>query len=331
MDLNSPDLARIFRMVGQALLAIYAVTVLASMFPLALIDPVWIERVCGSLRGGVSFPLIGSVFMLLEGAQWEREVEAMRVTLLRRLSVWVSIGFLLMVPLQTWAGIQVVRQSLRSTVQQLTPYETGLQRIRAAGTGQELIAALASLPGAPSLGGTLKQPLPVVREQLITQIQPQIAALRTQLQERSSQLWQEGLLRWSKDATVALFSALAFAAIGRSRPDRPTFLDELGAVPVRVSMFFNRRDESISDPRIGVMEDRLESEPTATSSPAAGASPRRTQATAFPLLANPRGYFGRSSERRDLRDFNIGLYDPEEEPSADPQDPPADQPRSGRS
>lgn len=165
--------------VAYALLGIYAVTVIAAALPLQLLQPAWIERVCGSLRGGVSFPLIALVFLVMAQSPRTRDVEPASSIRLRRLSSAVALGFVLMVPLQTWAGVQVVRLNLRAERQQLLPISRGLERIRLAESEEALLGALASLPGAPpNLSGSLREPLAVVRQRLIAEIEPPAACPR---------------------------------------------------------------------------------------------------------------------------------------------------------
>lgn len=215
--------------VAYALLGIYAVTVIAAALPLQLLQPAWIERVCGSLRGGVSFPLIALVFLVMAQSPRTRDVEPASSIRLRRLSSAVALGFVLMVPLQTWAGVQVVRLNLRAERQQLLPISRGLERIRLAESEEALLGALASLPGAPpNLSGSLREPLAVVRQRLIAEIEPQLRARETRINDLGRQLWQEGLLRWVKDAAVALFAAMAFATIGRARPHSNRLFEAYG-------------------------------------------------------------------------------------------------------
>jgi hypothetical protein len=60
---NDPDpreAGLILQGIGLALIIVYAVTVTAVAVPVELLQPQWIERVSGSLRGGASFPLVGA-------------------------------------------------------------------------------------------------------------------------------------------------------------------------------------------------------------------------------------------------------------------------------
>ena len=211
--------------IATALLGIYAVTVLAAALPLRLLEPGWIEQVCGSLRGGVSFPLLAVALLLLADFFNDSQAEPVHLTVIRRLACFAAIGFFLMIPLQTWAGIAVLQQINANEQAQLRPYTRALAAIRNTDSQDSLLQALDSIPGSASnLGGSLKDPLPQVREQLIRQIEPQVNARVTQLVALQSSRWQEGFLRWFKDGLVALFSGLSFAAIGRFAVDRSSLL-----------------------------------------------------------------------------------------------------------
>jgi hypothetical protein len=225
-NFRSLDLAFVLFWVALALLGIYAVTVVAAALPVQLLQPDWIERVCGSLRGGVSFPLIALALLILSEHAFDSAEERRFVTQCRRWASFAALGFVLMIPLQTWAGLRVVQQSNASEQAQLRPYTRALSAIRAANSQADLIGALASLPGTPAnLGGSFKEPLAQVRDQLLNEIEPQLKAKQAQLTALQNQRWQQGLLRWFKDALVALFSAIGLAAIGRTAAERPTLLE----------------------------------------------------------------------------------------------------------
>ena len=225
---QAQDSSLVLFWVATALLGIYAVTVLAAAIPLELLQPAWIERVCGSVRGGVSFPLLAVALLLLAAIVNDSPEEPRYLTVIRRLACLIAFGFCLMIPLQTWAGVALLQQINANEQAQLRPYTRALTAIRNADSQDALLQALASIPGSPSnLSGSLKDPLHQVREQLIRQIEPQVSARQTQLGALQSSRLQEGFLRWFKDAVVAFFSAIGFAAIGRFAEDRPTLLSTI--------------------------------------------------------------------------------------------------------
>jgi hypothetical protein len=213
---------------GFALLGIYAITVLAAAWPLRLLDPAWIERVCGSLRGGVSFPIIALVLILLGAYLDNPQSSSTYLPRLSWLSFWVALGFVLMVPLQTWASVSLLVRLGDLEQAQIGVYSRGLERIRLATTEAQLAGAISSIPGAPVITpGSLTVPLPQARQMLIQQIEPQLRLRSNQLKEEAERRWKGAMPRLFKDALVAIFSALSFAAIGRNTPDGPALLERI--------------------------------------------------------------------------------------------------------
>ena len=93
---NDPDpreAGLILQGIGLALIIVYAVTVTSVSLPLAPLQPQWIERVGGSLRGGASFPLVGAGLMvvaeMLDPGSWRL---ARRVGRIRRLAIKLAAG-----------------------------------------------------------------------------------------------------------------------------------------------------------------------------------------------------------------------------------------------
>ncbi|MFM7361966.1 MAG: hypothetical protein ACKO25_09115 [Cyanobium sp.] len=222
------DVVRTLRWVGYGLLGIYAVTVLAAALPIRITDPAWIERVAGSLRGGVSFPLIALALLYLGAYLAKPKRYGSALPLISPLAFLAALGFFLLIPLQTWAAVQLLNRVAAQERDQLRIFTRGLDRIRLSLTQEQLSDAIASIPGAPRFTpGTLNVPLPQARQSLINQIEPQLRLRANQLEQANSRRWQESLLRLVKDAFVSLFAALSFAAAGRLQPNRPTLLQSI--------------------------------------------------------------------------------------------------------
>jgi len=222
------DLADPLKWIGIALLGTYVVTVVAAALPVKLLDPAWINRVCGSLRGGVSFPLEAMALFLIGAFLQRSGKEPSYVSDLRWLSRWAALGFLLMIPLQSWAGMKLIDSATEVQKSRLEPAESALKAVYAATNGDQLLEAIRSIPGAPpNIGGRLEEPVAKVRERLISEIEPQVRQQKQQLKEVIGSIRRDSLIALVKDGVVALVSALAFAAIGRSKPYRPTLLSSL--------------------------------------------------------------------------------------------------------
>ena len=222
------DLAEPLKWIGFALLGIYAATVFAAALPVKLLDPVWINRVCGSIRGGVSFPLLAMAVILI-GAYLERTGnEPPLITRLRRLCSWVALGFVLMIPLQIWSGQKLIDQAIQNQQARIQPGEMALKALYAATNADELQAAIRSIPGAPpNISNRFDEPVRKVRDRLIAEIEPQLDKQKDQIRGVTGEIRRDNVIGLVKDAIVAMFSALAFAALGRSKSNRPTLLQKL--------------------------------------------------------------------------------------------------------
>ena len=226
------DLADPLKWIGIGLLGIYVATVVAAALPVKLMDPIWINRICGSIRGGVSFPLEAMALIMI-GAYLQRTgKEPPMVTDFRRLCSWAALGFLLMIPLQSWAGQKLTDLAVQNQQARIEPSQTALKAVYAATNAEELLNAIRIIPGAPpNISGRFEEPVPKVRARLISEIEPQVRRQKEQLKQVTREIRRDSIINLIKDGFVALFSALAFAAIGRSKPNKPTFLQRLFGQP----------------------------------------------------------------------------------------------------
>jgi len=216
--------------IGIGLLGIYGATVLAAALPIKLLDSGWINRICGSIRGGVSFPLEAMALILISSYFKGRETPM--ATRLRRLCSWVALGFVLMIPLQSWAGLKLIDLAIQNQQARIQPAENALKLLYMATNGEQLLAALRAIPGAPpNISGRFEEPVAKVRDRLISEIEPQVLKQNVQLNQVIDDIRRDSLISLFKDGIVSLFSALAFAAIGRPDPYQPTLIQKLFGIP----------------------------------------------------------------------------------------------------
>lgn len=149
-------LARQLGRAGNALLVIFALTVLLAVFPPQLLQGTWQLQFASTLVTNGSMALLG---MLLKGlASWldpdDRDLQA-GFNRVKRLSRLVVLGYLLLVPLQFFGFWRVVETTKQATAEQIRGAEIRLERIRkaveASRTTEELQVRLRQLPGAPPL------------------------------------------------------------------------------------------------------------------------------------------------------------------------------------
>jgi hypothetical protein len=196
------------------------------LLPPALVQPTWQLQFGDSLRGTASVPLV-AVALLVFAQRFDPESEALerRLTLVRRLAMAVSLGFLLLIPLQISAGMAQMGRASSGEARQLREIQRVALAIEKAPTQEALNQAIAQLPGLPpDFRGTFTRPISEVRTILLNQIRPQIRSLETRaLQARSDRL-QAALRLFIFDGITSLGYAIGFGAIGRSGDDMPTLL-----------------------------------------------------------------------------------------------------------
>lgn len=224
------DLSQMLGLAGLSLLGIYAVSVTWEAWPVQLLQPQWVLRVCGSLRGGASFPLVG-VCLLLVGRHLDNsssKVWGVITRQVRALAILASLGFLLLIPLQgygLWGQAQAEDQQDRITIDRLTAIT---KAIAAATEEPALREAIGNLPGAAGLASApLKDPPDQVRQRLLAELNPQITQLQTRLGQRRRSRLQRALSTGSRDGLVSVLYAVPFAAIGRWPDRRYSFLSDL--------------------------------------------------------------------------------------------------------
>ncbi len=211
-------------------MGVYLVSVAWASWPVQLLQARWVVRFAESLHGGASFPLVGAALMLIGqhlNGGGNRLVSRLTREI-RALAIFASIGFLLLIPLQgygLWGLAQAEDQQDRISIDRLT----GATRAIAAATGDvELREAISGLPGAASLSDApLKEPAAAVRQRLLNELTPQLRQLQLQLEARRKARLRRILQTGSRDALVCLLYALPFAAIGRWRDRRYSFLSDL--------------------------------------------------------------------------------------------------------
>ena len=182
----APELAVVLQISGFALLGVYLVNALGQLLPVRLIDPAWGRGVVGALIGSGAFALTGVIFVQLgEALDPGLAAAGRRARRLRQLCLPVALGFLLLIPLQTWLELQRLADIAAQGKLELSILQQGDRSIMAARNEVELIEALRNLPGAPPIRDQLAVPFEQVQQQMHAQIAPQIKALRQrQLQEQ---------------------------------------------------------------------------------------------------------------------------------------------------
>lgn len=213
---RSEDFADILQWVALGLFIVFLAILLAAMLPLEILDSRWQVKVISALLGSASLPLIGVVLMLFANFIDEGVSPfGSKISLLRRLTGFAAIGFLLLIPLQITAGSRLLNQQSGNEVTQLKALQRAADAIRSANNEADLKTALRQLPGAPSnLDRPLAAPLPQVKVALISRLDPAVKRLQTQADEAKQNRLQQALGIWIRDAGMAAGYAIGFSGLG---------------------------------------------------------------------------------------------------------------------
>ena len=93
--------------VALVLFVLFVSLVAAALFPLQLLDPAWQLRLAGTLINGAPFALLGLALLQIAAELGPHDPQLKnRARLCAQLAVAAALGFLLLLPLQTVAGLQ---------------------------------------------------------------------------------------------------------------------------------------------------------------------------------------------------------------------------------
>jgi len=219
--LSAPGLG----VVALVMFVLFGSLVAPALFPLQLLDPAWQLRLAGILVNAAPFPLLGLALLQIAaelGAHHPRLKSHQKQC--NQLAVAAAIGFLLLIPLQTVAGLQQGRSLNNAQAARIQGAEARLMALRQAVAGAasngDLNQRLQKLQG-PVLGpADIAQPLPLLKAQVgvaLDQAAQQISRERLASQPRTPLLLLSELIR---NALASLAMALGFAALAR-RPGAP--------------------------------------------------------------------------------------------------------------
>jgi len=217
------DLPRLLRWGGLSLLGLFALGVVSSLLPLALLSPVWqLQQIQTLLQQG-PMALIGLCLLGIGRHLADLELSEQRAALLRRLALAVGVGYGLLIPLQlfaTWnqwkaaTGREAIgRERLRSRLETLD------RQVGQATDDAQLQRLLRQLPvAAPSLEQLGPNPQARRRgaQTLITRLADGVALELRRREERRGMLVFRSSLR-NGLAALLLSAAWLLAAAPRPR------------------------------------------------------------------------------------------------------------------
>jgi hypothetical protein len=227
--LSAPGLS----VVALVLFVLFASLVVPALFPLQLLDPAWQLRLAGALINTAAFPLLGLALLQIAVELGPHNPQLIsRARLCAELAVAAALGFLLLLPLQTIAGLRTSRTANNAQAARIQGAEAKLKALRQVVTGAasnaDLNQQLQKLQG-PVLGpADIAQPLPLLKARVaavLDQAGLQITREREASQPRPRLQLLPELLR-NALASLALALALGFAALARRPGSARSLLQE---------------------------------------------------------------------------------------------------------
>ncbi|MCP9798185.1 hypothetical protein [Cyanobium sp. Lug-B] len=223
------EFAIVLHWVGVAILAYFLVELAFQAWPVALLQPAWLDVMIGFLVSRGITPLTGALLVAAASVlNPQSRPLANRAVLLRRLASWVALGYLLLIPVQIYSGAKLLQTRKQESTQLFTQASRAVEAIRKANTPADLRRAYEQVPGNKvPLPDPLPQPFPVIRERLAEAISANTKRAEYEFGNNMSSVWQRSLGLAFGNTLRVLILFLGFAAIGRRSPHHATLLQGL--------------------------------------------------------------------------------------------------------
>ena len=212
--LSAPGLS----VVALVLFVLFGSLVAPALFPLQLLDPAWQLRLAGALINAAAFPLVGLALLQIAAELGPHNPQLKsRQKLCSQLAVAGALGFLLLLPLQTIAGLQTSRTLNSAQAARINGAEAKLKALRqavaSANSNEEINQRLQRLQ-APVLGpADIAQPLPLLKAQVAAVLdQAQLQIARERQATPPTNPWRL-LPELARNGIACLALALGFAAL----------------------------------------------------------------------------------------------------------------------
>jgi signal transduction histidine kinase len=221
----NPSLARLLAALSIVLLVVFLAAVLTTALPPKLLDPQWQLQFATTVISYATLPLIGALLLPLAltfdpanhrlRARWQA---------FRRWALAAALGFLLLIPLQGFAGWKFYRTVTVSQEQQTTQSSQKLaelrQAISSATTHQELQASVQKLFGknAGLSPAELRTPMPELRNMLLARAEQASTQLMQQIEAQAARKPDQLVKETIRIAVSALAYAIGFAFLAGVLP-----------------------------------------------------------------------------------------------------------------
>jgi hypothetical protein len=226
------SLGRLLSRVATALFALFLLLVVADSLPVRFLDPAWHLRFSGSLIRNGLLAVLGILMVPLAAVidSSSRSLARYRDRL-RRWSILVALGYLLLIPLQgygVWKGLSTLRSAKAMQFERAHKKFAEVRKaINSASSADDLQARFSALRGPTLPPDALKQPLPELRQRLLVGLEGAENQMRNQLVGSPPvNNIQSLILQATRVAMSSLILAFAFAAAAHRRGSPSPLIEE---------------------------------------------------------------------------------------------------------
>jgi len=222
------EAAQAFSTIGLIGIGLGLVALVFNSLPVRLLDPAWQLQFAAAFTSAGFFLLIGTLLVCTADAfHVASESPNKQVKGIRKLCTWLAILYLVLIPVQLYAGVRVLQQKSSEDGRPLAQWQKLKRQIEATTNEQELRTLLAKLPQPVNLPAKLDQPFVAFKNGIIEQSDSRFNALAYQAEQTRSKRVQGFIVEATNNCLRSLLFAAGFAAFARPKPGALSLLEHV--------------------------------------------------------------------------------------------------------
>ncbi len=226
---SATQMADSLQWLSFGLILVFLAQIITALFPIALFQPEWMVRFSGSLRGIASLPLMALGLIMLANMIDDKVMpSSSHLQLLRRIASLAAIGFLLLIPLQTYGSVAGIRSQLQQNQAQLNSLTSAAELVQNASNEPQLRDAIRAIPGADKVADQpLGADVKTIKSALLNNLRESTNRLQTQLDDSKIKAIESIIPPLIRDAIISLAYAIGFAGMGYGKYGNSSLLRRL--------------------------------------------------------------------------------------------------------
>lgn len=221
------EAAQAFSVVGLISIGLGLLALVFGSLPVRLLAPAWQLQLSGALTGAGFSLLIGTLLICTASAfPGASQPTHGNVKLLRKICTWVAILYLVLIPIQLYAGMRVLQQKSSEEGRTQAAWKKFKRQLEATNSEQELRDMLGKLSQPINLPPKLNQPFLSFKQTIVAQADSRFNALAFQTDRARAKRLQDFIEEAANNCIKSLLLAAGFAAFAQGREGDPTLLDK---------------------------------------------------------------------------------------------------------